>query len=165
MYMLAEDMEMAGQERNKMNKVFRENGIRPVLSLFPALFQGVFFVSYFMAIRGMAYAPVTSMMAGGALWFPDLTMPDPSFILPIMSCAGFLISLEVGVCVDNVLCWVLDQLRGRCVCVRACMRACAYVCVCGCAHADVHIRTYVRILGFLSGGGGEGHLPPLLITD
>ena len=126
MYMLAGDMEMAGQERNKMNKVFRENGIRPVLSLFPALFQGVFFVSYFMAIRGMAYAPVTSMMAGGALWFPDLTMPDPSFILPIMSCAGFLISLEV---------W--------CVCV------CVHLHACGCAH------TYVCISAFFHEEAGK----------
>ena len=155
MYMLAGDMEMAGQERNKMNKVFRENGIRPVLSLFPALFQGVFFVSYFMAIRGMAYAPVTSMMAGGALWFPDLTMPDPSFILPIMSCAGFLISLEVWcVCV--------------CVCMHACGRAHTYVCmyvfmyVCMyvCMYVRMYVCMYIRVSLRRRRGGAFAPPPP-----
>lgn len=94
-YMLAGNLEMANHERSKMNAVFKKHGIRPVLSVMPALFQGVFMVSFFMALRGMANAPVTSMMAGGMLWFPDLTVPDPSFILPIISSAGFLVSLEV----------------------------------------------------------------------
>lgn len=96
MYMLAGDAEMATHERNKMTKVFKEHGIHPLASMMPMVFQGVFLVSFFMAIRGMARAPVTSMMAGGALWFPDLTVPDPSFLLPIISSAGFLISLEVS---------------------------------------------------------------------
>lgn len=96
LYMMAGDLEMANHERNKMNAVFKEHGVRPILSLVPAVFQGVVMVSFFMAMRGMANAPVTSMMAGGALWFTDLTAPDPSFILPILSSAGFLISLEVS---------------------------------------------------------------------
>lgn len=95
-YMLAGNLEMANHERNKMNAVFKKHGVRPVLSVMPAIFQGVFMVSFFMALRGMANAPVTSMMAGGALWFPDLTVPDPSFMLPIISSAGFLVSLEVS---------------------------------------------------------------------
>lgn len=97
MYMMAGDVDMANNERNKMNAIFRENGVRPIMSLVPALFQGVVMVSFFMAMRGMANAPVTSMMAGGGLWFPDLTAADPSFILPIMSSGAFLISLEVRV--------------------------------------------------------------------
>lgn len=95
MYMLGGDVEMANHERNKMNAVFKENGVRPVMALVPAVFQGIVMVSFFIAMRRMANAPVTSMMTGGALWFPDLTAADPSFILPIMSSAAFLISLEV----------------------------------------------------------------------
>lgn len=97
MYMLAGDIEMANHERNKMNAVFKENGVRPIMALVPAVFQGIVMVSFFIAMRRMANAPVTSMMTGGALWFPDLTAADPSFILPIMSSAAFLISLEVSV--------------------------------------------------------------------
>ena len=97
-YMLAGNLELANHERNKMNAVFKKHGIRPVLSVMPAIFQGVFMVSFFMALRGMANAPVTGMMAGGLLWFPDLTVPDPSFMLPVISSAGFLISLEVREC-------------------------------------------------------------------
>ncbi|KAL1858941.1 hypothetical protein VTK73DRAFT_7737 [Phialemonium thermophilum] len=35
--------------------------------------------------RGMAALPVPSLETGGALWFPDLTVPDPLFILPVAS--------------------------------------------------------------------------------
>lgn len=94
-YILAGNAEMALVERSKMNAVFKEHGIRPFLSALPMLFQGVFLVSFFLAIRGMANAPVATMMAGGALWFPDLTIPDPSFLLPMISCGGFMISMEV----------------------------------------------------------------------
>ena len=44
----------------------------------------------------MAYAPVESMKAGGMLWFTDLTIPDPFYILPIVNSALFLTSLEVS---------------------------------------------------------------------
>lgn len=96
LYLIAGDLESANHERSKMNAVFKEHNVRPILSVFPAIFQGVVMVSFFMAMRGMANAPVTSMMAGGALWFPDLTVADPSFILPLLSSVGFLISLEVS---------------------------------------------------------------------
>ena len=95
LYLLAGNMEMANYQRNKINAVFRSHGIRPFLSLLPVFFQGAFLLSYFMAIRRMAYAPVTSMMTGGALWFTDLTVPDDMFILPIINSLGFLISIEV----------------------------------------------------------------------
>ena len=96
LYLIAGDLESANHERSKMNAVFKENNVRPILSVVPAIFQGVVMVSFFMAMRGMANAPVTSMMAGGALWFTDLTVADPSFILPMLSSLGFLISLEVS---------------------------------------------------------------------
>ena len=94
-YMLARNMEMANYERNRMNEIFRKHGVRPILGMMPMLFQGVVLVSYFMAIRGMANAPVTTMIAGGALWFTDLTATDPTLLLPIINSALFLISAEV----------------------------------------------------------------------
>ena len=96
-YMLAKNLDMANYERSKMNAIFKEHGVRPILGLMPMLFQGMVLFSYFMAIRGMANAPVTTMMAGGALWFTDLTATDPTLVLPIISSAAFLLSAEVRV--------------------------------------------------------------------
>ena len=36
-------------------------------------------------LRAMAALPVPSLETGGVLWFSDLTVPDPFFILPIVS--------------------------------------------------------------------------------
>ncbi len=95
MYTMAGNLELANYERHKMGVVFKENGIRPVLGVVPAVFQAVLMVSFFMALRGMANAPVVTMETGGALWFLDLSVPDPLMILPVVSSVGFLISLEV----------------------------------------------------------------------
>jgi membrane protein insertase Oxa1/YidC/SpoIIIJ len=47
------------------------------------LVQAPIFISFFFGIRKMAELPVGSMKAGGALWFTDLTIPDPLYILPV----------------------------------------------------------------------------------
>ena len=54
----------------------------------------------------MATAPVESMKSGGALWFTDLTIPDPYYVLPFAACLSFLITIEVSsnIVIDNVQC-------------------------------------------------------------
>ena len=47
-------------------------------------------------IRGMAALPVPSLENGGALWFVDLTVPDPLFILPIASSALLFFVMRVS---------------------------------------------------------------------
>ena len=41
----------------------------------------------FRLLRGMAALPVPGLEDGGILWFQDLTMPDPFYILPVASAA------------------------------------------------------------------------------
>ena len=53
------------------------------------------FVSFFLGIRRMANLPVESMKTGGLLWFPDLTIADPYFLLPILCSASMLLTIEV----------------------------------------------------------------------
>lgn len=50
----------------------------------------------FRLIRGMAALPVESMETGGTLWFPDLTVADPYFALPIASACLFVASMRVS---------------------------------------------------------------------
>lgn len=43
---------------------------------------------FFRVLRNMADIPVPSLETGGLLWFADLTVPDPYYILPILSTVG-----------------------------------------------------------------------------
>jgi len=43
----------------------------------------------------MATLPVESLKTGGFLWITDLTVPDPYFILPAITAATLLVTLEV----------------------------------------------------------------------
>ncbi|RXM36594.1 Mitochondrial inner membrane protein OXA1L [Acipenser ruthenus] len=47
------------------------------------LVQAPIFISFFIALRKMAYLPVPSMQSGGLWWFTDLTLSDPLYILPL----------------------------------------------------------------------------------
>jgi hypothetical protein len=39
---------------------------------------------------------VPSMMDGGALWFPNLTVADPTYALPVLTSLTFLATVELG---------------------------------------------------------------------
>ena len=47
----------------------------------------------------MAKLPVESMTTGGVLWFTDLTVCDPFFLLPIITAGTLLLTVEVCVLV------------------------------------------------------------------
>lgn len=59
-------------------------------------FQAPVFISFFIALRKMAYLPVPSLQTGGLLWFPDLTAADPFYILPLAVTGTMVLILEVG---------------------------------------------------------------------
>ncbi|XP_003371259.1 conserved hypothetical protein [Trichinella spiralis] len=61
-----------------------------------SMIQGSIFLTYFLALRGMSYAPVMSMTQSGFLWITDMTLPDPAWILPLYSSLSVLIILELG---------------------------------------------------------------------
>jgi YidC/Oxa1 family membrane protein insertase len=52
-------------------------------------------ISAFIAIRKMCNLPVESFTTGGALWFNDLTIADPTYILPIISTGSILLMIHV----------------------------------------------------------------------
>lgn len=47
-------------------------------------------------ISFMAALQVPSLTVGGALWFTDLTIADPYYLLPIAASAIFLLTVELG---------------------------------------------------------------------
>lgn len=62
--------------------------------LFPP--QAPVFISFFIALRKMAYLPVPSLQTGGLLWFTDLTAADPFYILPLAVTGTMFFILEVS---------------------------------------------------------------------
>lgn len=66
------------------------------LPLLFLMFQMPIFISVFIGLRAMATLPVASMATGGVLWFTDLTIPDPYYILPILTSLTMLATIEVS---------------------------------------------------------------------
>ncbi|PJF16492.1 putative cytochrome oxid [Paramicrosporidium saccamoebae] len=71
-----------------------KNDINPVKILGLSLFPLPFFMATFFAIRNMASQPMASLVNGGVLWFQDLTAADPYYILPALSTATLLLTME-----------------------------------------------------------------------
>lgn len=97
-YRAAGDQQGVIHESQKMLRLYNEHGCNPMKMFLMPMLQMPIFVSFFMALRGMAQLPVHSMKTGGTLWFTDLTIPDPTFALPVLACASFILNIEVLKC-------------------------------------------------------------------
>jgi YidC/Oxa1 family membrane protein insertase len=70
------------QVRAEIQTINRRAGVKVWKGLVPMV-QIFFGYGSFVLLRAMAKLPVPGMDSGGALWFHNLTIPDPYFILPI----------------------------------------------------------------------------------
>ncbi|XP_013784150.1 mitochondrial inner membrane protein OXA1L-like [Limulus polyphemus] len=86
----------AAKYSNELMIFMKENKINPLKNMIVPLVQAPVFISFFMALRKMANLPLESMKTGGTLWFTDLTVPDPMYGLPIITCVTLSIIIEVG---------------------------------------------------------------------
>lgn len=77
-------------------KLMTDNDCHPLKGLVPPLFQMPLFIIFFLAIRGMANAGLPDFSTGGVAWFTDLSAPDPYYVLPVLSSAATLATLQVG---------------------------------------------------------------------
>jgi YidC/Oxa1 family membrane protein insertase len=89
------DPKVTEANQKRMKELFTKHKTNPFMPLMGAFVQAPLFISFFFAIRNMA-EKVPSFKEGGALWFTDLTTADPYFILPIMSGAFTLATIELG---------------------------------------------------------------------
>jgi len=53
-------------------------------------------MSMFFGLQKMPTYYSDTLANGGLLWFPDLSVPDPMYILPLLSSATFLATIELG---------------------------------------------------------------------
>ncbi|WOL00097.1 mitochondrial inner membrane protein OXA1-like [Canna indica] len=81
--------------QKKMKALFEKYGVTPFTPLKGMFIQGPVFISFFLAISNMV-EKVPSFKGGGAFWFTDLTTPDPQYILPLLTAASFLATVELN---------------------------------------------------------------------
>jgi len=91
--------------KSKALEVYREHGYRPVQSLLLPLAQIPLWITLSLTIRRMAAtplpflethtAPLPGLSEAGYLWFTDLTLPDPTWVFPLIIGSSYLLNVEV----------------------------------------------------------------------
>lgn len=76
--------------------------VNPLKNMLVPLAQAPIFLSYFIGLRRMVNAPVESLQTGGMLWFTDLTVVDPYYLLPLITCTTLMATVQLGVDGMNV---------------------------------------------------------------
>ncbi|XP_076292060.1 OXA1L mitochondrial inner membrane protein [Lasioglossum baleicum] len=93
----------AAKAANDLTKYLRKNKVNPLKTFGLSLAQFPVFISCFLGLRRMAVAPVESMKEGGLLWFPDLTVSDPYYLLPVITSLSLYISMEFSIMTSDSL--------------------------------------------------------------
>ena len=78
------DMFEMAQLTQELQKLSTAKGINPFKNMMPIAAQLPVFMSFFIGLRGMANCPVESLTTGGILWFENLTLTDPYYLLPLI---------------------------------------------------------------------------------
>ena len=80
------DMFEMAQLTQELQKLSEKKGINPFKNMLPIAAQVPVFLSFFVGLRGMSNCPVESLSTGGILWFENLAMTDPYYLLPFITC-------------------------------------------------------------------------------
>lgn len=86
----------AAINKTKLKLLYDEHDVSVKKRLLPIFFQAPMFMSLFFLLRRISYHPVEALTTGGAFWFTNLTVPDPFFILPIMTSTSMWLLMEFG---------------------------------------------------------------------
>ena len=82
-----------GQE---VRMFMKENNLKPLRGLVLPLVQMPLFIAFYFGLDDMARLPVKQLAEGGIGWIKDLTVPDKTFILPIISSSLMFKSISMG---------------------------------------------------------------------
>ena len=89
--------ELQEKEQIKMADLYKNNNCSPLTMMALPFMQMPVFMSFFIALRKMALAPLDSMKTGGMAWFSDLTVADPIYTLPLIACGVFISNIQVWI--------------------------------------------------------------------
>jgi YidC/Oxa1 family membrane protein insertase len=85
----SKDVALQQQVSAEMKGLKNAIGLKMTWIFAPMVIQGIAGYCAFKLIRAMAKLPVPGLETGGLLWIPDLTIPDPYFLIPV-AMGGFL---------------------------------------------------------------------------
>ena len=80
----------------QMKSLFARYEVKPFAALAAPLIQAPLFIGMFFGMKKMPEMYPTEFATGGLLWFTDLTIPDPTYILPLTCGLSFLATVEAG---------------------------------------------------------------------
>jgi YidC/Oxa1 family membrane protein insertase len=90
-------LEDAEKARVALSKLFAKHQVRPWLSIVGALCQLPLWITFFFTMRHMTREGAgLGFETGGALWFNDLTVPDPYYAMPLAMGASFFTMAQLG---------------------------------------------------------------------
>lgn len=84
------------QYNQELMHLMKSKGFNPLKNMLIPFAQAPIFVSFFIGLRRMVNAPVESLHNGGILWFTDLTLTDPYYVLPAITCATLGLTIHLG---------------------------------------------------------------------
>ena len=79
-----------------MRALFARYEVKPSRAFIAPLVQLPIFISMFFGLKKMPLLFPATLSTGGMFWFTDLTVPDPTYILPIVSSCTFLALIEMS---------------------------------------------------------------------
>ena len=88
----------------QLRDLIQKHDVNPLKMFMFPLIQAPVFITMFMSLRKLAEnGPFVDGLAnGGALWFQDLSVADPYYILPVLASGSFLLTVELGAEMPNV---------------------------------------------------------------
>lgn len=90
------DVQTQQRYMNQTKALFKKYDCNPLMGVAAPLASAPFFLSMFFSLKNAPEHFPELLSTGGMLWFPDLTLPDPYFIMPVLSAATFLAMTELG---------------------------------------------------------------------
>ena len=82
------------KQQEELMKLYQERKVNPLGGCFPLLIQMPIFITMYYVIRSFDQTH-PSFSSGGILWFKDLTVADPYYILPVLSAVTMLAASEI----------------------------------------------------------------------
>ena len=90
------DVVVMNKYQAEMKAVFNKHKVNPFRSLIGPFIQIPIFASMFFGLQKFGDYYPKEFSEGGLLWFENLCLPDPYYILPVLNAASFLAMIEIG---------------------------------------------------------------------
>ena len=82
------------KQQEELMKLYQERQVNPLGGCLPLVVQMPIFITMFYVIRGFDQTH-PDFASGGILWFQDLTVADPYYLLPVLSAVTMLAASEI----------------------------------------------------------------------